>query len=89
MHHPSKHVFIYQAIDKSLTRERIGLTGAIHQGEIYDFRAYIEPGGHPRHGGGSPCFIAVLIFEICQETGLLRIDAGAELFKAGLTVGSK
>lgn len=35
------------------------------------------------------CFIAVLIFEICQETGLLRIDPGAELFKAGLNVGGK
>lgn len=32
-------------------------------------------------------FIAVLIFEICKESGLLTIDPGAELWKAGLMVG--
>ena len=35
------------------------------------------------------CFAAVLIFEIFQETGLLRIDPAAELFKAGLNLGTR
>jgi tyrosine-specific transport protein len=35
------------------------------------------------------CFAAVLLFEICQEIGLLKIDPDAELFKMGLKVGSK
>jgi tyrosine-specific transport protein len=35
------------------------------------------------------CFTAVLLFEICQEIGLLKIDPGAELFKMGLRLGSK
>ena len=30
------------------------------------------------------CFLVVLLFEICQEVGVLRIDADAELWKAGL-----
>ncbi|MFH1981919.1 MAG: aromatic amino acid transport family protein [Pseudomonadota bacterium] len=35
------------------------------------------------------CFLAVLVFEICQETGLLRIDPAVELYKAGWQVAGQ